>query len=55
MTKYLFFVIQSKMIFNTDGLYYEKLKKPLEFNDDPYGISNWVLRFPLTIYSSSLL
>ena len=33
---------------------YEELKCPLNFPEDIYGISNWVMKFPLTIYSEDL-
>jgi hypothetical protein len=28
--------------------------KPLDFANDSHGFSNWIMRFPLTIYSSDL-
>lgn len=36
------------------GIYYEELKKPLNFTSDHYGLSNWLLRLPLSIFTADL-
>jgi hypothetical protein len=47
----MIYTIHSKWFSNSDGISYEDLKKPLLFNNDTLGLTNWILRFPLTIYT----
>lgn len=54
MTSYIIYTIHSKHLIYTDGISYEDLKKPLQFNNDILGLTNWILRFPLTIYTSDI-
>lgn len=51
MTSYVIYTIHSKISNKLDGISYEDLKKPLQFNNDVLGLTNWILRFPLTIYT----
>lgn len=55
MTTYVIYTIHSKNWKNLDGISYEDLKKPLQFTNDVLGLTNWILRFPLTIYTIDIL
>ena len=51
MTSYVIYTIHSNFHSSIDGISYEDLKKPLQFTNDALGLTNWILRFPLTIYT----
>jgi hypothetical protein len=51
MANYVIYTIHSKSFLKIDGISYEDLKKPLQFTNDTLGLTNWILRFPLTIFT----
>ena len=54
MLEHLFLSVPGTKPSITAEATYESLQRPLTFPEDIYGVANWVMKFPLVLYSANL-